>query len=191
MSGTIFSGTYTNGIVLSDPATQNPATVTATGYITNTGSARAALYGAAGFAWTVTNYGAIEAYGGTGISVELASGGSFTNEGVVLGGHQSHYVYTAVVMSGGPAAVANFGTISGRVTISGGPGAIVNYGYISGYAVFRGPGTVANYGAMYGLQLSDGGSVANVGGGYIAQGGVHIGFGPAGYVCERRQRRRR
>src|SRR5215472_12825317 len=34
-SDIVYTGTYLNGIVLSDPATQNPATVAATGYVAN------------------------------------------------------------------------------------------------------------------------------------------------------------
>jgi hypothetical protein len=38
-SDIVYTGTYVYGIVLSDPATQNPATVAATGYVTNTTAA--------------------------------------------------------------------------------------------------------------------------------------------------------
>jgi hypothetical protein len=145
VAGTIFSGTYTNGIVLSDPATQNPATVAASGYITNTASAGIALYGETGFAWTVTNYGTVEHQFMP--AVELASGGDFTNRGVVYSSSSVVGLLIpppAIAISGGAGGVTNSGRIIGRVTLSGGTGTVTNSGRMPG-----------------GVYLGDGGSVAN------------------------------
>jgi hypothetical protein len=56
--GVVFSGTY-NGIVLSDPVTQNPATVAAGSFVTAT-YGPAAIFGAPGYSWTVTNLGTVD-----------------------------------------------------------------------------------------------------------------------------------
>jgi len=198
MSGTILSGTYSDGVVLSDPATQNPATVAASGYISNTASAGIALYGEAGFAWSVANYGTITA---PAMPVELASGGIFINRGTVVGFPQ------AIVISGGPGVVANSGSITGVVTLSGGTGTVTNSGIIrnggvhladggsvtnlqggSIYAIrtIRGisapgvvvdgaAGTVANSGSTFGIVLKAGGSVLNAPGapaGFVSVSGA-------------------
>ncbi len=61
MAGIVITGTDTDGIVLSDPATDDPATVAATGYITNQTATHDydAIYGAPGYSWTVANLGTI------------------------------------------------------------------------------------------------------------------------------------
>jgi hypothetical protein len=55
MAGKTFNGTYVNGITLSNPATELPATITAVGYVTNIGTANngTALLGKAAAAWTI------------------------------------------------------------------------------------------------------------------------------------------
>ena len=57
MAGIVITGTDTDGIVLSDPATDDPATVAATGYITNQTATHDydAIYGAPGYSWTVAS----------------------------------------------------------------------------------------------------------------------------------------
>ncbi len=57
MTGTIYSGGNV-GIRLTDPATQDPATIDSTGTVT-AATSPAALYGAAGTAWVISNYGRI------------------------------------------------------------------------------------------------------------------------------------
>jgi len=81
----VYVGTYLNGIVLSDPATQNPAIVAATGYVTNQTMAYNgdAIYGAPGYPWTVTNMGTVKS---TSTGVELSSGGTVTNFGTIDSG---------------------------------------------------------------------------------------------------------
>jgi len=74
MAGQHFRGTYTQTIELTNPATQNPATITATGRVTTSGDG---AYGASGFAWSVTNLGTIDSSAATGVL--LGSGGSVTN----------------------------------------------------------------------------------------------------------------
>jgi len=86
MAGTIFSGTYANGVILTDPAAQNPATVAATGYVYDTVSAGVALLGEVGFAWTVTNLGTINGKAAGGVGVKLDSGGSVINFGTIEAG---------------------------------------------------------------------------------------------------------
>ncbi|HEU0155476.1 MAG TPA: hypothetical protein VFQ82_05345, partial [Stellaceae bacterium] len=75
MAGTTYHGTYVNGIVLSNPATQNPATIAATGYVSKNGFA---LVGARGTAWTVSNLGTINGNGTLGVGIDL-EGGAVTN----------------------------------------------------------------------------------------------------------------
>jgi hypothetical protein len=63
MAGIVITGTDTDGIVLSNPATDDPATITATGYVINQTATHDydAIYGAPGYSWTVTNLGTIKA----------------------------------------------------------------------------------------------------------------------------------
>jgi hypothetical protein len=56
--GIVYTGTYVNGIVLSDPATQNPATVAAGSFV-SASYGPAAIFGAPGYSWTVTNLGTV------------------------------------------------------------------------------------------------------------------------------------
>src|SRR5262245_23844397 len=53
-SDPVYTGTSVNGIVLTNPATQNPLTVAATGYVTNQTWAQNgdAIYGAPVYPWT-------------------------------------------------------------------------------------------------------------------------------------------
>jgi hypothetical protein len=135
-SGLVLTGTYLDGLVLSNPATDEPATVAATAYITNQTATHDydAIYGAPGYAWTVTNFGTIEGVGpettippynpGPGASdqgyyfswypgagVHLTSGGVITNgqngsiAGLIRGGTNG------VTVEGGSGNVTNFGTI--------------------------------------------------------------------------------
>ncbi len=64
LQGATVNGTYTGGIVLSNPTIQNPTTVTAIGYVTNTTAAHNgdAVYGTTAAAWNVSNYGTLKCY---------------------------------------------------------------------------------------------------------------------------------
>jgi hypothetical protein len=79
-SGIVITGTDNDGIVLSNPATDDPATVAATGYVTNDTATHDydAIYGEPGYSWTVTNLGQIEGVG-QGAGVHLTDGGVVTN----------------------------------------------------------------------------------------------------------------
>ena len=142
----IYGGTYTSGILLSNPATQNPATVAATGYVTNTASAGIALYGEAGFAWTVSNYGTITgSYDGAGIS--LRAGGSIGNAksaAIECEPKTGFVTGAAIIIAGGPGTIANAGYVLGRSTIVGGVGTVANSGTISGGVTLEAGGTVTN-----------------------------------------------
>ena len=76
MAGTTYSGTYTSGITLSNPATQRPVTVT--GKISHANAD--AIIGTDAFAWTVNNLGTIENTGTTGSGIQLLAGGTVNNE---------------------------------------------------------------------------------------------------------------
>src|SRR5260221_4930999 len=80
-SGIVYTGTYVNGIVLSDPATQNPATVAATGYVTNQTMTYNGdvIYGAPGYSWTITNLGTVKSTAFNADRVHLTGGGVLTN----------------------------------------------------------------------------------------------------------------
>jgi fibronectin-binding autotransporter adhesin len=171
--GAVYSGTYANGIVLSNPAAQNPATVTATGSIGNTGAP--AIYGQSGTAWTIDNYGMIA--GAQGPGIELLSGGVIDNSGsiIFLGGAPGR-VPPAVSISGAPGTLVNSGRLAGSVSMSAGgsvtngPGAqlsgelYLSTGYQRvgpGVIISGGAGSVANLGTVSGVDLSDGGSISN------------------------------
>jgi hypothetical protein len=99
------SGTTTTGIVLYNPTLQNPATLIAGAYVTNTTTAHGgdAVYGSAAAAWDLTNAGTIAATGGHG--VRFVDGGSIDNSGTIL--------------SVGNNAIVLLGTLAGTVTNSG------------------------------------------------------------------------
>jgi hypothetical protein len=171
--GIVYTGTYVNGIVLSDPATQNPATVAATGYVTNqtTTYNGDAIHGAPGYSWTVTNLGTVKS---TSNGVELSSGGTVTNFGTIDSG--VGYPISGIDISGGSGTVNNFGTIvSGEYgikltaggTVTNGQGGFIQGDYPAAVALW-GSGTVTNFGTIYGtywdgVELGAGGSVINFG----------------------------
>src|SRR6516164_6470527 len=169
----VYVGTYLNGIVLSDPATQNPAIVAATGYVTNQTMAYNgdAIYGAPGYPWTVTNMGTVKS---TSTGVELSSGGTVTNFGTIDSG--VGYPISGIDISGGSGTVTNFGTIvSGEYgikltaggTVTNGQGGFIQGDYPAAVALW-GSDTVTNFGRIYGtyfdgVALGAGGNVTNFG----------------------------
>jgi len=171
--GIVYTGTNIYGIVLSDPAIQNPATIAATGYVTNQTMAYNgdAIYGAPGYPWTVTNMGTVKS---TSNGVELSSGGTVTNFGTIDSG--VGYPISGIVISGGSGTVTNFGTIvSGEYgikltaggTVTNGQGGFIQGDYPAAVALWGG-GTVTNFGTIYGtywagVELGPGGSVTNFG----------------------------
>jgi hypothetical protein len=177
-SGIVYTGTYVNGIVLSDPATQNPATVAATGYVTNqtTTYNGDAIYGAPGYPWSLTNLGTIKSSAFYADSVHLTAGGVLTN-----GQSDSTTALIAgpgngVDISGGGGTVTNFGTIetggygvrlAAGGTVTNAQSGLIQGDYPAGVALW-GSGTVTNFGTIYGtywdgVELSAGGSVTNFG----------------------------
>ncbi|HEX3860168.1 MAG TPA: Ig-like domain-containing protein [Stellaceae bacterium] len=175
----IFAGTYTTGIVLSIPAAQNPATITGTGYVTNTDAASYggdAVYGLSGVPWRLTNIGTVQDTLAAGVF--LASGGTVTN-GVGLGASALITGYTAGVQIAGVAGtVLNRGTIeasgiSGAGVLLNLGGSLNNAGRIAGVAFgaeLTAAGTVTNTGIIdatgtsgTGLYLTTGGFVDNSG----------------------------
>ena len=197
-SGIVITGTDNDGIVLSNPATDDPVTITVTGSVTNqTGTHNYdAIYGAPGHAWTVTNLGTIES--GThigaddgshplpGVGVHLMAGGVVTNgqSGASTGlieGHQG-----GIDIEGGTGSVTNFGTIEssgyygvflgdgGSVTNgeSGSAGALIE-GTVS---IVGSTGTVTNFGTIQGSGVgvdigASSGTVVNFGTVYGFNGG--------------------
>ena len=69
-----FTNSYSTTQVLSNPTTDNPATVTASGTITvnSTIASAVALYGSAGTSWSITNLGTVESVGTLGVGISLA-----------------------------------------------------------------------------------------------------------------------
>ena len=119
MAGTIYSGTYTSGITLSNPATQRPVTVT--GKISHANAD--AIIGTDAFAWTVNNLGTIENTGTTGSGIQLLAGGTVNNEnaGSVSPGGSSGFSLIegyndGVLIEFAPGTVSNLGQIEGTGT---------------------------------------------------------------------------
>ena len=197
-----FTGTYFNGVVLSNPTTQNPALVTSTAFITNNYGSHngAGVYGTNAAAWNLTNYGTITTNptatyaggvlfqaGGTITNTALISGNSFgviitgagliANSGVITATATSGYSGLGIYLRGGSISNATGGTIYGRITginISGGVGTVVNDGTI------RSGATSGSGGALF---LFQGGAVSNSASGLIAgyRTGVSI-WGTAGQI---------
>ena len=187
-SDPVYTGTYLNGIVLSNPATQNPATVAATGYVTNhTGPHNGdAIYGAPVYPWTVANLGTLNGPG-YAAGLHLTAGGVLTNgqSGSSAALIEGNY---GVLIGGGVGTVSNFGKIfggegyffgagvelaaGGSVTNgqSGSPAGLIAGGGSNNYAgvaILGGVGTVTNFGTIQGrtsaVILGAGGNVANFG----------------------------
>lgn len=178
-------GTYANGIVLSNPLTDNPTTIPSYGYVKNESTSYNgdAVYGTTAAAWTITNYGTIN-----GTQQVGASGIHLTAGGLVINDAAAHIYGDAygVVITGAAGTVINLGTIAaasyggstgiwlvfgGRVVNGdfGTPSALISGDadglVIGNYGV--GAGTVANYGTIVGpnlgVRLAGGGSLLNFG----------------------------
>lgn len=203
MAGTTISGSYTASITLSNPATQNPSTVSSTGHINATSGS--ALYGANTAAWSIYNFGTLV---GPARGIFLTAGGVISNAatGLISGG------YRGIDITGAAGTVTNAGSIAGNMlqgvrltrggsvtnasggNISGGGTYaaiyIIRGGTVSNAAgaTITGPvqivgatGTVSNAGSItaagssaIAVQLSAGGSVTNTAGGVINGGSFGI-----------------
>ncbi len=146
------TGTYTSGIVLSNPATQNPTTVAATGSVTNTTTAYNgdAVYGTTAALWNFTNLGTLNATGMLSDGVFLGAGGTVTN-GASSSASALIEGYDGVRISGPSSTLGNFGTIANFGTIEStgtGFGAqavdLLYGGWLSNYGTILGLGTYAS-----------------------------------------------
>ncbi len=148
-----YSGTITTGIVLTNPATQNPATVTAGGYVTNTTTAQqgVAVYGNNAAAWNFTNYGTINATSTASVGLALKFGGNVTNAaGALIAG-----IETGVYLRGDIRSLANSGTESSA------PPCTVTVSFLAGSAASTIRGLIEGGGG--GIGLSSVGTVTNSG----------------------------
>ena len=159
MTATTITGSHSSEVVLSNAATQNPATVAVGASISAAGIA---LLGESGTAWTVTNYGTVQGTGTGSAGVALFGGGVISNMST-----GSLTAYTdGVYVKGGTGTVTNAGSISGTgtsgvgiVLLTGGSVTNLALGIISG-----------NQTAGAGVVLSDGGAVDNQQNGTISGG---------------------
>jgi hypothetical protein len=189
-SGDVFAGTYSNGIALTNPATQNPATITATGNVSNDGYA---ISGNASQPWTIENLGTVSGQGSAGIGISLAAGGTITNG---QNGSTNGYIYGyggGIAVSAALGSVVNYGSINGGTgpgIYLGAGGTVTNQGIIQANAGYysigvdlAGAGTVFNgasnqpgaviEGYSTGVYLgADGSTLVNAG--HIAGGGSAV-----------------
>jgi hypothetical protein len=150
LADVVFSGTYTNGIDLSNPTSQSPATIAAGAYVTNIGTANSgdAVYGTNAAAWALINNGTVIATGTSGVGVEFQDGGTVANFGLIFSDG------AAVRIEGAAGTVVNYGTIRGEsnvgiVLVDG--GSVANHGLI------------VSTGIHSGVNLAAGGSIDNAG----------------------------
>src|SRR5271169_5344438 len=81
----VYAGTITDGILLNNPATQNPVYIAVTGYVTNGTYTTYGILGQPGFAWTVANQGTVTATGADSTGVALNGGGVVENQESISG----------------------------------------------------------------------------------------------------------
>ncbi len=157
MSSTITSTTVGVSLTL---ASQNPATIVTSAYVTNTTTQfnGDAVYGSALTSWNLSNYGTIKATGSRSDGVHFAAGGTVSNHGTIAGALAGISFVSAGSVTGAGLAVNNYGLLSGAVGIIDGGGStdtIVNHGRISGTSgagITLGSGTdrVDNFGTISG-----------------------------------------
>ena len=134
------NSTYSSGILLLNPG-DNPVTVGPAAYIG--GSAVGfGLFGTGGTAWTIANEATIVAGATNGIGVDLTTGGMLTNGSTGVATPVISGAAYGVLITGGPANVANYGTISGASGVS--------FYQVVGGVTFTSTGTVVNAGTIAG-----------------------------------------
>jgi hypothetical protein len=185
--GKTYSGTYTNGITLTNFAVNNPVTVTG---VIDAGTGDG-LLGKAD-RWTVTNSGNIAS--ASAVGVDLTAGGTVANSGSITGASNGVRVQGGagsvtnaariggasgvVLRTGGIVANDAGGSITGTagqgVAISGGTGTVTNAGSISGTAIGvllqGGVGTISNTGSIDGA--SNAGIATKYGTGNVTNAGA-------------------
>ena len=182
-----YNGTYSNGITLGN-VTYNPVAV----YGGVKANLSAALYGAAGSAWTITNHATISGTGKEGYGIRLLAGGTITN---FAGGTIHASLAPAIDVTGAYGSLTN----SGFVQVSDGARAAVALlggGYVSnsvtgtitgtladGVDIYNAPGTVLNTGSINGgsaaVMLNAGGYVSNASTGIMIAENAGISIGRA------------
>jgi fibronectin-binding autotransporter adhesin len=147
-----------SGVVLSNSTTQNPATVVAFAYVTNTTTLHSgdAIYGTTAAAWNITNLGTIRATATASSGLALEAGGTVTNaasariagvvNGVYIGGSAGTVTNSGTILSSGTAGAATGvvlkagGTIINSGTIGGGNGTAISFGGTGGNRLVLDPG---------------------------------------------------
>ncbi|MBV9782635.1 MAG: Hint domain-containing protein [Acidisphaera sp.] len=164
MPGVTYAGTYNAGLTLTNPTTQNPATLTGLVTIANGTSAAngTGILGAGTYPWTIHVLGTVASTGPVGVGVELAVGGVLTDgaSGSAAGliSATTLGVYAPVA-----AAVSNYGSIEsagkaiflkgGGSVLNGQGGALISGGFL-GVSIYSGPGSVTNFGSIAGGQTA-------------------------------------
>ncbi len=195
MTGTTYSGKHLTGISLTNPATQNPVTISSTGYVTNRTATNKgdAIYGSDVAAWSLTNFGTIKATGSLAHGVKLTAGGTIANHGLIENASGPnfpfHYQNAAITIQGSAGTVLNSGTIRNTGSYdairldSGGAvtnlkGALIS-GALNGIQITGATGVVTNFGVIdgksaAGVNLYAGGGVTNHGVIIGATDGVYL-----------------
>jgi hypothetical protein len=191
MAGTIYSGTYTSTILLTNPVQQNPVTLTGSILVNGTNaSSDSGFYSAINALWSITNLGHITAHGDTSYGIALLYGGAIQN------GSASNTLAaivsdeTGILLTGQVSSVVNNGTIQGTAgrgvflqdggTLSNARGASVIGGF-EGVAIYNAGGSLTNAGTItdtgsagLGVQLYAG--VVNNQTGGVISGVYGVGF---------------
>jgi hypothetical protein len=171
MSGTTISNSYTNGIVLSDPA-DNPVLVTGT-IAVNGGFA---LYGTNDVAWTVTNAGLI---GGGAFGVLLPGGGSVTNQNgaaITANGNPGNAIQLAsTVTNDGLISASGYGVFGATSVSNQNLGTIYGVkGGVNALSVLNAGTIQASGNERAGVLLKSDGIVTNQSGGAITSSGYGV-----------------
>ena len=180
--GHTITGAYATGVTLSSAVNSDPFTIKATARIAGafsgtTTSIGAALYGVAGTAWTITNYGSI------------SNTNTFRAAAIELGNVAGHYANNGIIInkSGGIITGAQNGIRAvGATSVTNAAGGTISAGQDEAIGLYEARGTVVNYGVVLSqglggyngisVLLYDGGTIVNHAGGTLSSvGGVVFG----------------